>query len=140
MYLMMARSMVSTPQLSRHYVTAEVTAPPPMDLVRMESNLTLEGNVNGRKRSIYLAGVTVKCVSQGCVFHSTHITLRDACFPSVLYFSLCDLGMFSLHACDKRYHTKCIEKRLKQKLDISQLKRMNYVGPYCSLDGNIVLC
>ena len=26
---------------------------------------------------------------------------------------------------------------LKQKLDISQLKRMNYVGPCRSLDGNI---
>ena len=29
---------------------------------------------------------------------------------------------------------------LKQKLDISQLKRMNYVGPCRSLDGNINLC
>ena len=43
------------------------------------------------------AGVTVICVSQGCVFPRTHIP-RDACFPSVIYVSLCD-RVFSLHEC-----------------------------------------
>ena len=42
--------------------------------------------------------------------------------------------------CDKWYHTKCVERHLRKKIERSEMKKRSYIGPCCSVNGDIIPC